>query len=97
MKRALGLAPRIAAKDAVPDVPATATQILDLLCGQVLDAHARLQTIDRSLLALQRSDDVARRLSTIPGIGPVGATALAASVADPTQFRSGRELPLGWG
>ncbi|RYH96846.1 MAG: IS110 family transposase [Acetobacteraceae bacterium] len=48
--------------------------------------------MDRSLLALQRSDDVARRLSTIPGIGPVGATALAASVADPTQFRSGREF-----
>jgi transposase len=44
------------------------------------------------MLALQRSDDVARRLSTIPGIGPVGATALAASVADPTQFRSGREF-----
>lgn len=92
LERALGLARRIAAKDAVPDVPATAVQILDLLCGQVLDTHARLQTIDRSLLALQRSDDVARRLSTIPGIGPVGATALAASVADPTQFRSGREF-----
>lgn len=92
LERALGLARRIAAKDAVPDVPATAIQILDLLCGQVLDTHARLQMIDRSLLALQRSDDVARRLSTIPGIGPVGATALAASVADPAQFRSGREF-----
>ena len=29
---------------------------------------------------------------TIPGIGPVGATALAASVTDPHQFRSGRQL-----
>nr|WP_246191424.1 IS110 family transposase [Aureimonas leprariae] len=92
LERALGLARRIAAKETVPDVPAVALQILALLCGQVLDTHARLQAIDRSLLALQRSDDVARRLSTIPGIGPVGATALAASVADPTQFRSGREF-----
>ena len=30
-----------------------------------------------------RGNDVARRLMTIPGIGPVGATALAASVTDP--------------
>ena len=29
---------------------------------------------------------------TIPGIGPVGATALAASVTDPHQFRSGRQF-----
>lgn len=33
-----------------------------------------------------------RRLATIPGIGPVGATALAASVGDPRQFRSGRQF-----
>ena len=39
-----------------------------------------------------RSNDVARRLMTIPGIGPVGATALAASVTDPHQFRSGRQF-----
>ena len=90
--RALGLARQIAAKEMAPDVPPMAMQILCLLCEQVLDAHIRLQAIDRSILVLQRTDDVARRLSTIPGIGPVGATALAASVADPGQFRSGREF-----
>jgi transposase len=92
LERALGLARQIAAKEATPDVPTVAMQILGLLCGQVIDTHVRLQAIDRSILALQRSDEVARRLSTIPGIGPVGATALAASVADPRQFRSGREF-----
>lgn len=89
---ALGLARQIAAKEVTPDVPPMAIQILGMLCGQVLDTHVRLQAIDRSILALQRTDQVARRLSTIPGIGPVGATALAASVADPGQFRSGREF-----
>lgn len=29
---------------------------------------------------------------SIPGIGPIGATALAASVTDASQFRSGREF-----
>jgi transposase len=92
LERALGLARQIAAKDVTPDVPAMAMQLLGLLSGQVLDTHVRLQAIDRSIIALQRTDQVARRLSTIPGIGPVGATALAASVADPGRFRSGREF-----
>ena len=92
LERALGLARQITDKEAAPDVPAIAKQMLDLLCGQVLDTHVRLQTIARAVIALQRTDEVARRLSTIPGIGPVGATALAASVADPGQFRSGREF-----
>ena len=90
--RALGLARQIAAQEVTPEVPPMAMQILGLLSGQVLDTHLRLQVIDRSILTLQKTDAVARRLSTIPGIGPVGATALAASVANPAQFRSGREF-----
>lgn len=92
LERALELARQIADNECEPDVPAVAKQILNLLCAQVLDTHVRLQAIDRAIIALQRTDEVARRLSTIPGIGPVGATALAASVADPRQFRSGREF-----
>lgn len=92
LERALGLARQIASNECEPDVPAVARQILNLLCVQVLDTHVRLQAIDRAIIALQRTDEVARRLSTIPGVGPVGATALAASVANPGQFRSGREF-----
>lgn len=48
--------------------------------------------IDRELLVHYRSDHLAQRLATIPGVGVVGATALAASVTDPGQFRSGRHF-----
>lgn len=75
-----------------PDIPIEAVRIIGMLSQQALDTHARLREIDRALVALQRTDDVARRLATIPGIGPVGATALAASVTDPSQFRSGRQF-----
>ena len=51
LERALGLARQIAAKQVEPDVPAMATQVLDLLSGQVLDTHVRLQAIDRSIIA----------------------------------------------
>jgi transposase len=91
LERALLMARRVV-DGAAPDVPAVAVTIVGMLSQQALDTHAQLREIDRALVALQRTDDVARRLATIPGIGPVGATALAASVTDPGQFRSGRQF-----
>ncbi len=66
--------------------------MVGILSQQALDTHAQLREIDRALASLQRTDEVARRLATSPGIGPVSATALAASVTDPGQFRSGRQF-----
>jgi transposase len=75
-----------------PDVPLEAAKIVGTLSQQALDTHVRLREIDRDLAIWLRGNDVARRLMTIPGIGPIGATALAASVTDPHQFRSGRQF-----
>ncbi len=91
LERALMVARRVIDGE-MPDVPAAAVRMVGMLSQQALDTHAQLREIDRDLPALQRTDDVARRLATIPGIGPVGATALAASVTDPGQFRSGRQF-----
>jgi transposase len=91
LERALLMARQIVDGKA-PDVPMEATKIVGTLSQQALDIHVRLREIDRDLLVWQRGNDVARRLMTIPGIGPVGATALAASVTNPHQFRSGRQF-----
>jgi len=91
LERALLMARRIVDGEA-PDVPMEAAKIVSTLSQQALDIHIRLREIDRDLLVWQRGNDVARRLMTIPGIGPVGATALAASITDPRQFRSGRQF-----
>ena len=91
LERAMAMARQILDGE-ILDVPDdTATCVL-ALCEQALAAHERLRVIDRAMLASHRSSDVAMRLATIPGIGPIGASALAASVADPHQFRSGREF-----
>ena len=58
---------------------------LDLVKHQVLDA-------DRRILAWHRASEVSQRLDDIPGIGPLIATALVASVPDPHAFKSGRDL-----
>ena len=91
LERALTMAREVLEGQA-PDVPAAAVKIIFALSQQSLDTHSHVREIDRALAALQRSDEMARRLATIPGIGPIGATALAASVTDPGQFRSGRQF-----
>ena len=42
--------------------------------------------------AWHRSNEISKRLDECPGVGPVLATALVASVADPKAFRSGRDF-----
>ena len=47
---------------------------------------------DRMIIAWHRSHEASKRLDAIPGVGPVLATALIASIADPKAFRSGRNF-----
>jgi len=91
IEQALMLARRIAAND-LADMPPLAAKVIATLSQQVLDLQAKLRELERELLVWHRSNDVAKRLVTIPGIGTVCATALAASVTDPHQFRSGRQF-----
>jgi len=48
--------------------------------------------LERQLLAWHKTNPVSQRLASIPGIGPIIATAIATTVADPKVFRSGREF-----
>lgn len=91
LHRALEMA-RAVVDGQAPSVPPEAAKIVGRLSQQALDTHAQCREIDLDLLAWQRTNDTARRLMSIPGIGPIGATALAASVTDPHHFRSGREF-----
>ena len=90
--KALQMAREIVDGESRLDLPTEASNVVTMLAGQLLQLHTQLRKLDLRLAALQRSDDRARRLATIPGIGPIGATALAASVTDPSQFSSGRQF-----
>jgi transposase len=73
-------------------VPASARICLKLLAEQLdlINRHA-LET-DRMILASARATEVGRRLMAVPGVGPVLASAIVASVPDPHAFKSGRNL-----
>lgn len=52
----------------------------------------RIEALDQEFAALARSDDAARRLTTIPGVGPLNATALVAAVGRAESFGRARDL-----
>jgi len=53
---------------------------------------ARVADLDREIVLIAQSDVAVQRLQTIPGIGPVTASALVAAVGDARTFRNGRQL-----
>ena len=62
------------------------------LGAQLRRVKEQILEFDRMIMAWHRSDETSRRLRYIPGVGPMLATALVASVADPKAFRSGRNF-----
>jgi transposase len=73
-------------------VPELARDLVRLLGMELQETEKRISEVDARVLACHKADPVSQRLATIPGIGPLVATAIAATVPDPTAFRSGREF-----
>jgi len=73
-------------------IPPLARSCLAALARQFMSLHEEIAIAEKRIHAWHRSSEVSQRLETIPGIGPITATALAATITDPSVFRSGREL-----
>jgi transposase len=66
--------------------------VVGALSAQALAVQDQVHGLERELMAWYRASALARRIATVPGVGLLGATALAATVTDPGQFRSGRQF-----
>jgi transposase len=73
-------------------LPPLARACLSGLAAQFMSLQSEIGVAEKRIHAWHRASEVSRRLQTIPGIGPIIATALTASITDPSVFRSGREL-----
>jgi transposase len=83
------LAARLADEDSMPQIM---RPILQRLVEEIRAAQERLRMIDAELGAIGEQSEVCRRLRSVPGIGPIGATAFVASIADIRRFGNGRRL-----
>ena len=80
---------RLAQDDSVPEL---ARDLFALQGRDYAQSQVELNAIEVRLRAWHRANDDSRRLAKIPGVGPVGATALVMKVPDPRAFPSGRHF-----
>jgi transposase len=73
-------------------LPAPALPVLQALAGQYQTLSEQIAGLERELRQRAVQDEATRRLLQIPGIGPITATALSATVVEPTSFASAREF-----
>jgi len=73
-------------------LPAHARSALHGIAAQLRALATEIDRLEAQILAWHRKDETSRRLATIPGIGPITASAIAASVPDASLFRSGRQF-----
>ena len=73
-------------------LPIAMLEVVRALVAQLAAVQTQIGELDRAIRLQHRASPVSRRLEGIPGIGVIGATAIAATVTDPKAFHSGREL-----
>lgn len=77
---------------AFTEQPAALQLVLGELARHWRSLDAAVRRMDREILASLRADGRAKRLTGVPGIGPIGASAIAALLPNPRVFRSGRDF-----
>jgi transposase len=79
-------------EDPASDLPEPARACLTVLVSTLRHLQEQTAALDAEIAARAKADDVARRLMTVPGIGPLIATALEALAPPAETFRSGRDF-----
>jgi transposase len=79
-------------EDPATGLPEAARTVLRVLIASLQFLSERIDLLDREIARRAREDKEVRRLTTIPGVGPVIATALAALAPPADAFRRGRDF-----
>jgi transposase len=75
-----------------PDIPEVVRASLLPMVTQIEHLDTAIKQIDGDIAVQAKADPMSNRLMTIPGIGPITASALAATVGDPSSFSGPREF-----
>jgi transposase len=73
-------------------LPAAAVAMFRVMLDLLADLDERIADLDREIDRRAREDETARRLMTIPGVGPISATALTALAPAAETFAKGRDF-----
>ncbi len=87
---AAGIVPRL--RQALGSLPRRLSATLHEVVEEIAALEDRIASLDRELAELARERDDTARLMTLPGIGPLTATAFVGAVPDIHGFRSARQF-----
>jgi hypothetical protein len=79
-------------EDASNELPGTFRQLIDRLTRHLKELDLRVKELERQIIDWHRGSELSRKLEKIPGIGPLAASALVASIADANSFKNGRQV-----
>jgi transposase len=82
----------VALHEAQESLPGEIVAALHGLVEQLQAVGIQIGKLEKRILLCHRADENSRRLATIPGIGPITASAIATTVPDARLFKSGREF-----
>jgi transposase len=75
-----------------PNLPDTISDVIDGLCEQLLFVHERIACTSKQMMQIAKRERRVALLQTIPGVGPITASAIVATVGSAKQFNNGREF-----
>ncbi|WP_062212773.1 IS110 family transposase [Aureimonas sp. AU12] len=73
-------------------LPVAARAALLEMAEQIERLSSRIAALDTKIVKAVKEDETARRLTSIPGVGPIIAATVRAAIQDPAAFRTGRDL-----
>ncbi len=73
-------------------LPIAARKALNLLADQLVDTQKKIAELTADIRTVSTSNKAAQRLQTIPGVGPITASAFVATLPDIADFKSARDL-----
>ena len=79
-------------EDASDELPGSLRLLITRLTEHLKDLDTQVDELEAQIKAWHRSSDLSCKLEKIPGIGPLSASALVASIADANSFDNGRQL-----
>jgi transposase len=82
----------IIADDGDERLPIDARASLIVLAAQLQALQTMIGSLEKRIVAHHRASEESKRVATVPGIGTLGASAITATITDPSAFRSGRDF-----